>query len=425
MLDIKRIRENLEDIKKAMEIRGEKEFDLDAVVELDNQRRELLKEVEVLKNEMNVEQKKIPQLMKEGKKEEAEAEKVKLKELSDNIKALDEKVKKVQEELQYRLLRIPNVPNANVPQGDTDEDNVEIRKWGEPRNFDFDSKAHWDLGTDLGILNFETAGKITGSRFTLYKGLGARLERSLVNFFLNTHTEKNGYTEVLPPFMANRSSFIGTGQLPKFEEDMFKIEGLDYFLIPTAEVPVTNIHRDEIVSADQLPIKYCAYTPCFRSEAGSAGRDTRGLVRQHQFNKVELVKFVKPEESYEELEKLTNDAEMMLQMLGLPYRVVKICTGDLGFTAAFKYDLEVWMPSYNRYVEISSCSNFEDFQDRRAGIRFKRDKNSKAEYCHTLNGSGLAVGRTVAAILENYQQADGSVVVPEVLRPYMGVDVIK
>ena len=425
MLDIKRIRENLEDIKKAMEIRGEKEFDLDAVVELDNQRRELLKEVEVLKNEMNVEQKKIPQLMKEGKKEEAEAEKVKLKELSDNIKALDEKVKKVQEELQYRLLRIPNVPNANVPQGDTDEDNVEIRKWGEPRNFDFDSKAHWDLGTDLGILNFETAGKITGSRFTLYKGLGARLERSLVNFFLNTHTEKNGYTEVLPPFMANRSSFIGTGQLPKFEEDMFKIEGLDYFLIPTAEVPVTNIHRDEIVSADQLPIKYCAYTPCFRSEAGSAGRDTRGLVRQHQFNKVELVKFVKPEESYEELEKLTNDAEMMLQMLGLPYRVVKICTGDLGFTAAFKYDLEVWMPSYNRYVEISSCSNFEDFQARRAGIRFKRDKNSKAEYCHTLNGSGLAVGRTVAAILENYQQADGSVVVPEVLRPYMGVDVIK
>ncbi|SFJ01265.1 seryl-tRNA synthetase [Terrisporobacter glycolicus] len=425
MLDIKRIRENLEDIKKAMDRRGEKEFDLDAVVELDDQRRELLKEVETLKNEMNVEQKKIPQLMKEGKKEEAEAEKVKLKELSENIKVLDEKVKKVQDELQYRLLRIPNVPNENVPQGDTDDDNVEVRKWGEPKQFDFDFKAHWDVGTDLEILNFETAGKITGSRFTLYKGLGARLERSLVNFFLNTHTEKNGYTEVLPPFMANRTSFIGTGQLPKFEEDMFKIEGLDYFLIPTAEVPVTNIHRDEIVSADELPVKYCAYTPCFRSEAGSAGRDTRGLVRQHQFNKVELVKFTKPEESYEELEKLTNDAEMMLQMLGLPYRVVRICTGDLGFTAAFKYDLEVWMPSYNRYVEISSCSNFEDFQARRAGIRFKRDKNSKAEYCHTLNGSGLAVGRTVAAILENYQQADGSVVVPEVLRPYMGVDVIK
>ena len=425
MLDIKRIRENLEDIKKAMDRRGEKEFDLDAVVELDDQRRELLKEVEALKSEMNIEQKKIPQLMKEGKKEEAEAEKVKLKELSDKIKGLDEKVKKVQDELQYRLLRIPNVPNANVPQGDTDEDNVEIRKWGEPRKFDFDFKAHWDIGTDLGILDFETGAKITGSRFTLYKDKGARLERSLANFFLNTHTEKHGYTEVLPPFMANRDSFVGTGQLPKFAEDMFKLEGLDYFLVPTAEVPVTNIHRDEIVSADQLPIKYCAYTPCFRSEAGSAGRDTRGLVRQHQFNKVELVKFVKPEESYEELEKLTNDAEMMLQMLGLPYRVVKICTGDLGFTAAFKYDLEVWMPSYNRYVEISSCSNFEDFQARRAGIRFKRDKNSKAEYCHTLNGSGLAVGRTVAAILENYQQADGSVVVPEVLRPYMGVDVIK
>ena len=425
MLDIKRIRENLEDIKKAMDRRGEKEFDLDAVVELDDQRRELLKAVEALKSEMNIEQKKIPQLMKEGKKEEAEAEKVKLKELSEKIKGLDEKVKKVQEELQYRLLRIPNVPNVNVPQGDTDEDNVEIRKWGEPKQFDFDFKAHWDIGTNLGILDFETGAKITGSRFTLYKDKGARLERSLVNFFLNTHTDKNGYTEILPPFMANRDSFVGTGQLPKFAEDMFKIEGLDYFLIPTAEVPVTNIHRDEIVSGDKLPIKYCAYTPCFRSEAGSAGRDTRGLVRQHQFNKVELVKFVKPEESYEELEKLTNDAEMMLQMLGLPYRVVKICTGDLGFTAAFKYDLEVWMPSYNRYVEISSCSNFEDFQARRAGIRFKRDKNSKAEYCHTLNGSGLAVGRTVAAILENYQQADGSVVVPEVLRPYMGVDVIK
>ena len=425
MLDIKRIRENLEDIKKAMDRRGEKEFDLDAVVELDDQRRELLKEVEALKSEMNIEQKKIPQLMKEGKKEEAEAEKVKLKELSEKIKGLDEKVKKVQEELQYRLLRIPNVPNVNVPQGDTDEDNVEIRKWGEPKQFDFDFKAHWDIGTNLGILDFETGAKITGSRFTLYKDKGARLERSLVNFFLNTHTDKSGYTEILPPFMANRDSFVGTGQLPKFAEDMFKIEGLDYFLIPTAEVPVTNIHRDEIVSGDKLPIKYCAYTPCFRSEAGSAGRDTRGLVRQHQFNKVELVKFVKPEESYEELEKLTNDAEMMLQMLGLPYRVVKICTGDLGFTAAFKYDLEVWMPSYNRYVEISSCSNFEDFQARRAGIRFRRDKNSKAEYCHTLNGSGLAVGRTVAAILENYQQADGSVVVPEVLRPYMGMDVIK
>ncbi|MGL5715776.1 MAG: serine--tRNA ligase [Paraclostridium sp.] len=423
MLDIKRIRENLEEIKAAMQVRGEKEFDLDAIVELDDRRRELLKEVEVMKNELNIESKKIPQLIKEGV-DVVEA-KAKLKELSDTIKGFDEKVREVESEIEYKLMRIPNVPHPNVPQGTTDEDNVEIRTWGEPTKFEFEHKAHWDIGTGLDILDFETGGKITGSRFTLYKGLGARLERALINFFLNEQTGKNGYTEVLPPFMANRTSFIGTGQLPKFEEDMFKLEGVDYFLIPTAEVPVTNIHRDEILTVDQLPIKYCAYTPCFRSEAGSAGRDTRGLVRQHQFNKVELVKFVKPEDSYEELEKLTNDAEMMLQMLGLPYRVVRICTGDLGFTAAFKYDLEVWMPSYNRYVEISSCSNFEDFQARRAGVRFKRDRKSKAEYVHTLNGSGLAVGRSFAAILENYQQEDGSVVVPEVLRPYMGVDVIK
>ena len=423
MLDIKRIRENLEEIKAAMQVRGEKEFDLDIVVELDNRRRELLQEVEVMKNELNVESKKIPQLIKEGAN--VEEAKAKLKELSDKIKGFDEKVREVEADIEYNLMRIPNVPHPNVPQGTTDEDNVEIRTWGEPTKFDFEHKAHWDIGTNLDILDFETGGKITGSRFTLYKGLGARLERALINFFLNTQSDKNGYKEVLPPFMANRASFIGTGQLPKFEEDMFKVEGVDYFLIPTAEVPVTNIHRDEILTADQLPIKYCAYTPCFRSEAGSAGRDTRGLVRQHQFNKVELVKFVKPEDSYEELEKLTYDAEMMLQLLGLPYRVVRICTGDLGFTAAYKYDLEVWMPSYNRYVEISSCSNFEDFQARRAGIRFKRDRKSKAEYVHTLNGSGLAVGRSFAAILENYQQEDGSVVVPEVLRPYMGVDVIK
>ncbi|HIE5600881.1 TPA: serine--tRNA ligase, partial [Clostridioides difficile] len=284
---------------------------------------------------------------------------------------------------------------------------------------------HWEIGTELGILDFETASKITGSRFTLYKGLGARLERALLNFYLDTNTKVNGYTEVIPPFMANRNSFLGTGQLPKFEEDMFKIEGMDYFMIPTSEVPLTNIHANEILKFEQLPINYTAYTPCFRSEAGSAGRDTRGLVRQHQFNKVEMVKIVAPEESYNELEKLTNNAETMLQLLNLPYRVVKICTGDLGFTASFKYDVEVWMPSYNRYVEISSCSNCEDFQARRAGIRFKRDKDSKAEYVHTLNGSGLAIGRSVAAILENYQQEDGSVVVPEVLRPYMGVSVIK
>lgn len=423
MLDIKRIRENLDEIKQAMQIRGEKEFDLDGVVALDDQRRDLLKEVEVLKQELNVESKKIPQLIKEGK--DVTEDKARLKELSDRIKGIDVQVKEVEDKLNYTLMRIPNVPHPDVPQGETDEDNVEVKKWGEPRKFDFEQKAHWDIGTDLGILDFERAGKITGSRFTLYKGLGARLERSLINFFLNTHTADHGYTEVLPPFMANRDSFSGTGQLPKFEEDMFKLEGLEYFLVPTAEVPVTNIHRNEILTADQLPIKYCAYTPCFRSEAGSAGRDTRGLVRQHQFNKVELVKFVLPENSYDELEKLTMDAEEMLQLLGLPYRRVKICTGDLGFTAAFKFDLEVWMPSYGRYVEISSCSNFEDFQARRANIKFKRDKKSKAEFVHTLNGSGLAVGRCLAAILENYQQADGSVVVPEVLRPYMGVDVIK
>ena len=422
MLDIKRIRESLEDIKKAMNRRGEKEFNLDEVVELDDKRKELLKEVEVLKNKMNVESKKIPQLIKEGK--DITEDKANLKKLSDEIKSLDEKIKIVNDELEYKLLRIPNVPNKEVPQGETDEDNVEVRTWGEPTKFNFNPKAHWDLGTDLGILDFETAAKITGSRFTLYKGLGARLERALINFFLDTNIGEQGYTEVIPPFMANKNSFLGTGQLPKFAEDMFKIEGLDYYLIPTSEVPLTNIHANQILSFDELPKNYTAYTPCFRSEAGSAGRDTRGLVRQHQFNKVEMVKICAPEESYNELEKLTANAEYLLQQLGLPYRVVRICTGDLGFTAAFKYDLEVWMPSYNRYVEISSCSNCEDFQARRAGIRFKRSKDSKAEYCHTLNGSGLAVGRALAAILENYQQEDGSVVVPEVLRPYMGVDVI-
>lgn len=423
MLDIKRIRENLDGIKKAMERRGEKAFSLDEVVKLDDERRKILQEVEVMKNELNIASKNIPNLIKEGK--DVENEKVKLKELSDKIKIIDQNLKQVEDKMEYLLMRIPNVPHPEVPQGETDEDNVEVRTWGETTNFDFESKAHWEIGAGLGILDFETASKITGSRFTLYRGLGARLERALLNFYLDTNTTVNGYTEVIPPFMANRNSFLGTGQLPKFEEDMFKIEGLDYFLIPTSEVPLTNIHANEILKFEQLPINYTAYTPCFRSEAGSAGRDTRGLVRQHQFNKVEMVKIVAPEESYNELEKLTNNAETMLQLLKLPYRVVKICTGDLGFTASFKYDVEVWMPSYNRYVEISSCSNCEDFQARRAGIRFKRDKDSKAEYAHTLNGSGLAIGRSVAAILENYQQEDGSVVVPEVLRPYMGVSVIK
>ncbi|HBE9443651.1 seryl-tRNA ligase [Clostridioides difficile] len=423
MLDIKRIRENLDCIKKAMERRGEKAFNLDEVVKLDDERRKILQEVEVMKNKLNTASKNIPNLIKEGK--DIENEKIKLKDLSDKIKVIDQNLKEVEDKMEYLLMRIPNVPHPGVPQGETDDDNVEIRSWGETTNFDFESKAHWEIGTELGILDFETASKITGSRFTLYKGLGARLERALLNFYLDTNTKVNGYTEVIPPFMANRNSFLGTGQLPKFEEDMFKIEGLDYFMIPTSEVPLTNIHANEILTFEQLPINYTAYTPCFRSEAGSAGRDTRGLVRQHQFNKVEMVKIVAPEESYNELEKLTNNAETMLQLLNLPYRVVKICTGDLGFTASFKYDVEVWMPSYNRYVEISSCSNCEDFQARRAGIRFKRDKDSKAEYAHTLNGSGLAIGRSVAAILENYQQEDGSVIVPEVLRPYMGVSVIK
>ncbi|EGT2202221.1 serine--tRNA ligase [Clostridioides difficile] len=423
MLDIKRIRENLDCIKKAMERRGEKAFNLDEVVKLDDERRKILQEVEVMKNKLNTASKNIPNLIKEGK--DIENEKIKLKDLSDKIKVIDQNLKEVEDKMEYLLMRIPNVPHPGVPQGETDDDNVEIRSWGETTNFDFESKAHWEIGTELGILDFETASKITGSRFTLYKGLGARLERALLNFYLDTNTKVNGYTEVIPPFMANRNSFLGTGQLPKFEEDMFKIEGLDYFMIPTSEVPLTNIHANEILKFEQLPINYTAYTPCFRSEAGSAGRDTRGLVRQHQFNKVEMVKIVAPEESYNELEKLTNNAETMLQLLNLPYRVVKICTGDLGFTASFKYDVEVWMPSYNRYVEISSCSNCEDFQARRAGIRFKRDKDSKAEYTHTLNGSGLAIGRSVAAILENYQQEDGSVIVPEVLRPYMGVSVIK
>ncbi len=422
MLDIKRIKKDKEQILKLMAKRGEKDFSLDEVIGLDDKRIALLQEVETLKNEQNTKSKQIPVYKKEGKDTVNLMQE--LKELSEKIKNLDEQVKSVEDELYMKMLCIPNVPNENVPQGTTDEDNIEVRKFLEPRKFDFEAKAHWDIGTNLDILDFERAGKITGARFTLYKGLGSRLERAIISFFLDTHTDKHGYTEVMPPFMANDKSFIGTGQLPKFAEDMFKVNETSYFLVPTAEVPVTNIHRDEILNADELTKKYCAYTPCFRAEAGSAGRDTRGLIRQHQFNKVELVKFTKPEDSYEELEKLTKDAETMLQLLNIPYRVVKICSGDLGFTAAFKYDIEVWMPSYNRYVEISSCSNFEDFQARRANIKFRRDKNSKPEYVHTLNGSGLAVGRTLAAILENCQNEDGSVTIPEVLVKYMGTDKI-
>lgn len=426
MLDLKRIRNNPEEIKTIMQNRGE-DFDnklIDDVVALDERRRQILVEVEQLKSKRNSESAQIGKLKKEGK--DTSAVMADMKKLSDDIKAFDVELNEVDEKIKYIMLRIPNIPNPNVPDGETDADNIEIRKWGEPTKFDFESKAHWDIGTDLEILDFERGGKIAGSRFTIYKGLGARLERAIINYFLDMHTIDHGYTEILPPYMVNRDSMTGTGQLPKFEEDAFKVENNGYFLIPTAEVPVTNMYRNEILNAEDLPLKHAAYSACFRAEAGSAGRDTRGLVRQHQFNKVELVKFVKPEESYDELEKLTNDAEDVLKGLGLPYRVVRICKGDLGFTAALKYDIEVWMPSYNRYVEISSCSNFEDFQARRANIRYKEGAKGKPEFIHTLNGSGVAIGRTVAAILENYQNEDGTVTIPEALRPYMrNLEVIK
>ena len=418
MIDIKILRNEPEKLIKALERRKETRVDIDGLLALDKERREILYNVEQMKNKQNSVSKQIPVFKKEGKDTaEVFAE---MKELSEEIKKSDEKVRELDEKIQTIMYTIPNIANETVPEGDTDEDNVEIRKFSEPTKFDFEPKAHWDLGEDLGILDAPTAAKITGTRFTVYKDLGAALERAVINFYLDTHTRENGYTEIFPPFMVHRNSMIGTGQLPKFEEDAFKVAGTDYFLVPTAEVPVTNMHRDEILEGDKLPLKYCAYTACFRAEAGSAGRDTRGLIRQHQFNKVELVKFTKPEESYAELEKLVNDAESVLKLLNIPYRVVKICIGDLGFTAAMKYDIEVWMPSYGRYVEISSCSNFEDFQARRANIKYKNSPKDKAQLVHTLNGSGVAIGRTVAAILENYQNEDGSVTIPEVLRPYMG-----
>lgn len=419
MLDIKLLRNNFEEVEKALSTRNE-DFDLSLFKDLDNKRRELLSEVETLKAEQNSVSKKIPQMKKEGQDTTALLQE--MKELSDKVKGLDAKVSEVEDELNKYMLTIPNIPNPTVPQGNSDEDNVEIRKFMEPTKFDFEPKAHWDIGVDLDITDAEMAAKVSGSRFTFYKGEGARLERAITNFFLDTHTEKHGYTEVFPPFMVSRESMTGTGQLPKFEEDAYHVtgDGKEYFLVPTAEVPVTNMYREQILDGTKLPIKHCAYTACFRAEAGSAGRDTRGLIRQHQFNKVELVKFCKPEQSYEELEKLTHDAEDVLQLLKLPYRVVKICIGDLGFTAAMKYDIEVWMPSYNRYVEISSCSNFEEFQARRANIKYKDNVKDKAQYIHTLNGSGVAVGRTTAAILENYQLSDGTVRIPEVLVPYMG-----
>jgi len=423
MLDIKRVRNEFDSVKNAVESRGQGDFNLPKAVELDEARRALLADVELLKNKQNASSKEIPKLKKAGQDTtELMAE---MKALSEKIKEEDEKVKAVEAELQSTLLGIPNTPHPSVPVGLSDEDNVEIKKWGTPREFDFEFKAHWDVGTDLGILDFERAAKISGARFTVYKGLGSRLERSVMNFMLDLHTEQHGYTEILPPFMVNRAAMTGTGQLPKFEEDMFHVPAKDFFLIPTAEVPLTNLRMGEIIDGAELPVYYTAYTPCFRKEAGSAGRDTRGLIRQHQFNKVELVKLVKPEASYDELETLLQDAESVLQILEIPYRVVKLCSGDLGFSSAMTYDIEVWMPSYGRYVEISSCSNFEDYQARRAGLRFRPEPKAKAELVHTLNGSGLAIGRTVAAILENYQQADGSVVIPEALRKYMGIDRIE
>ena len=418
MLDIKKIREDFDGVKAGVERRCKGDFGIDKVKELDAKRREVLAEVEALKNKQNVTSREVPKLKKAG--EDTTALFAEMKQLSARIKELDGEVSSIEEELRTVLLGIPNVPNPQVQIGEDDSDNVELRKWGTPREFGFEAKAHWDIGEGLDILDFERAGKISGARFTVYKGLGAKLERAVINFMLDLHTEEQGYTEILPPFMVNRDAMTGTGQLPKFEDDMFYVPAKDFFLIPTAEVPVTNLRAKEIIPGDELPIYYTAYTPCFRKEAGSAGRDTRGLIRQHQFNKVEMVKFTTPETSYEELEKLTDDAEEVLRRLGIPYRVVRLSTGDLGFSSAMTYDVEVWMPSYGRYVEISSCSDFEDFQARRANIRFKRDKDHKPEFVHTLNGSGLAVGRTVAAILENYQQEDGSVVIPEALRPYMG-----
>lgn len=428
MLDIKVIRENPQEVKDRLATRnGDFSKYIDEIIEIDRERREISTDTDMLKAEQNKASKQIPAMKKAG--EDTTALMEEMKKLSDKIKEDDAKISELEAKQKDVLLNIPNLPNKNIVIGKSDADNKEVRKFSEPTKFDFEPKAHWDLGADLGILDPETATKVTGSRFHFYKGLGARLERSIYCFFLNTHTA-HGYTEIFPPYMVNRASMTGTGQLPKFEDDAFKIPdgenpANDYFLIPTAEVPVTNMYRGDILPGDQLPIKYCAYSACFRAEAGSAGRDTRGLIRQHQFNKVELVKFARPENSYQELEELTNDAERVLQMLGLPYRVVELCTGDIGFSSAKTYDIEVWMPSYNRYVEISSCSNFEDYQARRAGIRFKDSPKDKAQFVHTLNGSGVAVGRTVAAILENYQNADGSITVPEALVPYMGCDTIK
>ena len=423
MLDIRKIREDYEGMKAGVESRTKGSFGIEQIPEIDGKIRAAKAEVEPMKARLNSVSKEIGKLKKAG--EDTSAIMAEMKELSAGIKKKDEEVSKLEAELKDALLGIPNVPADFVQVGEDDNDNVEIRKFLEPTEFDFEAKAHWDIGTDLDILDWERAGKIAGARFTVYKGLGARLERAIAMFMLDLHTIDQDYTEILPPFMVNRAAMTGTGQLPKFEEDMFYIPQKDFFLIPTAEVPVTNLLAQEILPEADLPIHYTAYTPCFRAEAGSAGRDTRGLIRQHQFNKVELVKFCKPEDSWDELESLTADAEEVLKILGIPYRVVRLSTGDLGFSSACTYDIEVWMPSYGRYVEISSCSNFLDFQARRANIRFRREGGKKPEFVHTLNGSGLAIGRTTAAVLENFQQADGSVIIPEPLRKYMGVDKIE
>lgn len=420
MLDIKRIRNNPEEIVEALKKRRG-EYPIQKLLETDEKRREVIQKVESMKAEQNKLSKQVPQMKKNG---EDTTELFKnLKKLSDDIKSMDDDLKNIDEEIREYLMEIPNTPNKDVPVGLDDTENLEMRKWGEPRKFDFDIKAHWDLGVDLDILDFERATKISKSRFSVFKGKGARLERALMNFMVDLHTDKQGYTEMNTPVLMSPSAMMGTGQIPKFKEDMFYCEKDDMYLAPTAEVPVTNLLSGEILEQGSLPIYYTAFTQCFRREAGSAGRDTRGLIRNHQFEKVEMVKFVEPATSYDELEKLTNNAEEILQLLEIPYRVVRLCSGDLGFSSAMTYDIEVWMPSYNRYVEISSCSNFEDFQARRANIRY-RDENNKPQYVHTLNGSGLAIGRCFAAVIENYQQADGSIKIPEVLQKYTGFDII-
>lgn len=417
MLDMKVVRANPEIVKEALQKRGT-DISLDDFLALDAQRRDVLFQSEQLKNKRNTVSEEISRLKKA--KEDAEKLILEMRQVSQEIKDLDEKVKEYEGKMQEILLRIPNIPHASVPVGTDEEQNIEVKKWGTPRQFEFEPLAHWDIGEKLDILDFDRAAKISGARFVVYKGAGARLERAVVNLMLDLHTEKHGYKEIFPPFLVNSASMTGTGQLPKFEEDLFKLREGDLYLIPTAEVPVTNLYRDEILDENQLPILHTAYTACFRAEAGAHGRDSRGIIRQHQFNKVELVKFANPANSYEELEALLQDAEEVLQILELPYHVVTLCSGDLGFSSAKTYDIEVWLPSFAKYREISSCSNFEDFQARRANIRFRSKGKGKVEFVHTLNGSGLAVGRTVAAILENYQQEDGSVVIPQALRPYMG-----